>query len=134
MKYDKTILTMLLVELVPLSCLGWFEPIRSRIDCIVDSIKDPTLEGLTHNDIIMLRRAKNNVQNLPINVRQFLNDIDHHIDVESTYNDHDSPIYSAIHALGWYAIGEYNLSEFYQKIISDLWVDIYGYECPYNFV
>ena len=125
---------MLWVELSPLLCIKWFEPVGSRLELVVQNIKDESLEGISKADISILRQMNNNVSNLPNDMRFFLSAIGDYLLIENSSKTVIPRYRSAIHALGWNVSMNHNMSNYYSEILSELWIDIYGYSCPFDFI
>jgi hypothetical protein len=125
---------MLCVELSPLTCVKWFQPVGSRLELIIDNIRQNSCEGITKEDILLLRKMNNNVANLPEEMRNFLIAIGDYLFSKNASIERIEPIKPAIHALAWSVVMEYKISNHYSKLLCELWVDIYGYGCPFDFV
>jgi hypothetical protein len=133
MKIDKNLLMMLWVELSPLLCLKWFEPVGARLELLTGNISNQVSEGLIKEDISLLRKIRINVSNLPIEIRDFLSAIGSLIVSDRCVGSEMEAYKPAINALGWSVTLGYKISDHYQELILKLWGDIYGYDCPYEF-
>ena len=128
----KMIKLMLLKECTALQYLNWFEPVQSKIEVLLASIRDESLEGLSSKEISMLKDASKLMREMPYNARRFLSAIGEYREKEQSSMADFRRINSAISSLGWAIISEHNLTSNQHDIIEHIWLEIMGYPCPFQ--